>query len=113
MENTDNNLSSEIAALRTQVFTLLVALIIVSGTVTVYLYRQASTLRKDIDQIEPQAKQIINAFNQNQKLMVNFVNSLVAYGQTHPEFRPVLLKYGITPPPAGVAAPAAPAAPKK
>ena len=108
MENTDNNLSSEIAALRTQVFTLLVALIIVSGTVTVYLYRQASTLRKDIDQIEPQAKQIINAFNQNQKLMVNFVNSLVAYGQTHPEFRPVLLKYGITPPPAGVAAPAAP-----
>ena len=107
MENTDNNLSSEIAALRTQVFTLLVALIIVSGTVTVYLYRQASTLRKDIDQIEPQAKQIINAFNQNQKLMVNFVNSLVAYGQTHPEFRPVLLKYGITPP-AGVAAPAAP-----
>ena len=101
MENTDNNLSSEIAALRTQVFTLLVALIIVSGTVTVYLYRQASTLRKDIDQIEPQAKQIINAFNQNQ-------NSLVAYGQTHPEFRPVLLKYGITPPPAGVAAPAAP-----
>ena len=108
MENTDNNLSSEIAALRTQVFTLLVALIIDSGTVTVYLYRQASTLRKDIDQIEPQAKQIINAFNQNQKLMVNFVNSLVAYGQTHPEFRPVLLKYGITPPPAGVAAPAAP-----
>jgi len=104
----DNNLSSEIAALRTQVFTLLVALIIVSGTVTVYLYRQASTLRKDIDQIEPQAKQIINAFNQNQKLMVNFVNSLVAYGQTHPEFRPVLLKYGITPPPAGTAAPAAP-----
>ena len=40
--------------------------------------------------------------------MVNFVNSLVAYGQTHPEFRPVLLKYGITPPPAGVAVPAVP-----
>ena len=104
----DNDLNSEIAALRTQVFTLLVALIIVSGTVTVYLYRQASTLRKDIDSIAPQAQQIITAFNKNQPLMVNFVNSLVAYGQMHPEFRPVLLKYGITPPPAGVAPPAAP-----
>lgn len=103
----DNDLNPEIAALRTQVFTLLVALIIVSGTVTVYLYRQASTLRKDIDSIAPQAHQIITAFEKNQPLMVNFVNSLVAYGQTHPEFRPVLLKYGITPPPAGVAAPAA------
>jgi len=103
----DNDLNSEIAGLRAQVLTLLVALIIVSGTVTVYLYRQASTLRKDIDSIAPQAHQIITAFEKNQTLMVNFVNSLVAYGQTHPEFRPVLLKYGITPPPAGVAAPAA------
>ena len=104
----DNDLNSEIAALRTQVFTLLVALIIVSGTLTVYLYRQASSLRKDIDAIAPQAQQIITAFNKNQTLMVNFVNALVAYGQTHPEFRPVLLKYGITPPPAGIAAPTAP-----
>lgn len=107
---TDTN--SEISALKRQVFTLLLALIVVSGTLTVYLYRQASITGKDIDAIRPQAQQIIGAFNQNQSLMVNFVNQLVAYGQTHPDFRPVLLKYGVTPPP--VAVPVTPAAaPKK
>jgi len=96
----------EIAALKRQVFTLLLALIVVSGTLTVYLYRQASVTGRDIDAIRPQAQQLITAFNQNQSLMINFVNQLVEYGKAHPEFRPVLMKYGVTPPPA-------PAAPKK
>jgi hypothetical protein len=97
---------SEISALKTQMFTLLLALIVVSGTLTVYLYRQASLTGKDIDAIKPQAQQLIGAFNQNQALMENFVKQLVAYGQTHPDFRPVLAKYGFVPPP--VSAPAAP-----
>ena len=92
---TDSN--SEISALRNQVFVLLVALIVVSGTLTVYLYRQASLARKDYEAVAPQAQQVIGAFNQNQKLLMDFVNQLVAYGQLHPEFRPVLAKYGIVP----------------
>jgi hypothetical protein len=109
--NPDSN--SEISSLQRQVFTLLVALIVVSGTLTVYLYRQASIAGKDIDAIKPQAQQLIGVFNQNQKLMMDFVNQLVAYGQTHPDFRPVLAKYGIAPQPGSPApAPAAPAAPK-
>jgi len=96
----------EIAALKRQVFTLLVALIVVSGTVTVYLYRQASITGRDIAAIKPQAQQLIGAFNQNQKLMIDFVNQLVAYGNAHPEFKPVLAKYGMVAPPAtGAAAP--------
>ena len=105
--NPDSNsdLNSEISALRQQVYVLLIALIVVSGTLSVYLYRQASITGKDIDAIKPQAQQIIGAFNQNQKLMIDFVNQLVVYGQTHPDFRPVLLKYGIQPPPSGTPAP--------
>jgi hypothetical protein len=112
--NEDTN--SQVAALQRQVFTLLLALIVVSGTLTVFLYRQASLSGKDIDAIRPQAQQIIGAYNQNQTLMINFVNQLVAYGQKHPDFVPVLAKYGIAPVagvPAGAVAPAAPAAPKK
>jgi len=101
--NADSN--SEISALKRQVFTLLVALVVVSGTLTVYLYRQASITGKDITAIQPQAQQLIGAFNQNQSLMIGFVNQLVAYGQTHPDFRPVLLKYGIQPPPPGTPLP--------
>jgi hypothetical protein len=113
------DLNSEVSALRQQVYVLLIALIVVSGTLTVFLYRQASLSRKDIEAIKPQAEQIVNSFNQNQPLIANFVNQLVAYGQTHPDFVPVLAKYGIAPVkgiPAGApvgAVPAAPAAPKK
>ena len=109
--------SPQISALQRQVFILLVALVCVSGTLTIFLYRQARLSGKDIDAIKPQAQQVIGAFNQNQVLMKNFVEQLVAYGQKHPDFQPVLRKYGLVPQPgvkpaAQTAAPA-PAAPKK
>ena len=110
------DLNSEVSALRNQVYVLLVALIVISGTLTVYLYRQASIARKDIEAVQPQAEQLIKAFNQNQAVLAAFINQLVAYGQTHPEFVPVLAKYGIAPVkgiPAGAPAGAVPAVPKK
>ena len=106
---TPTELSDQIAALRRQTFTLLLALIIVSGTLTVFLYRQASLTRRDIAAIKPQATQIIQAYAQNAPNIQNFVKQLAAFGATHPDFRPVLQKYGI--PPAGTAAPVT--APKK
>ena len=110
--NTDSN--SEIVALRNQVFVLLLALIVVSGTVTVYLYRQASVMGKDVSA----SQQLINSFNKGQPVVAAFANQLGAYSMTHAEIRPVLAKYGIVPAPtqpimAAPAAPTAPAAPKK
>ena len=89
---------SEISVLKRQVFTLLLALIVVSGTLTVYLYRQASITGRDIDAIKPQAQQLIGTFNKDQSLMISFTKQLMAYGQTHPDFRPVLAKYGFAQP---------------
>ena len=103
-------LTDQIVALRHQVFTLLLALVVVSGTLTVYLYRQASVTGKDIAAIKPQATQIIKAFSQNRVGMENFVKQLTAYGSTHPDFQPILRKYGIVP--QSAITPAAPAAPK-
>src|ERR1700722_10947517 len=93
--DSQSEISDQIAALQRQVFTLLVVLIIVSGTLTVFLYRQASVTRSDIKAIKPQAMQLINAFKQNQANIQIFVNQLTAFGQAHPDFRPVLQKYGI------------------
>jgi hypothetical protein len=87
----------ELAALRTQVFILLVALFVVSGTLTVYLYSQARSAGKDLEAIRPQAQQVIGGLRQNERLIQDFVNALVAYGQTHPDFVPVLAKYNIAP----------------
>jgi hypothetical protein len=110
----------QVAALQQQVFALLLALIVVSGTLTVYLYRQSSLLGNDIAAIKPQATQTIKAFIQIRPGLDNFVNQLIAYSQTHPEFRPVLQKNGIIPIPAPAPKAAAPtaaapttAAPKK
>jgi hypothetical protein len=92
--NSDSD--SEIAALRNQVYVLLVALIVVSGTLTVFLYRQASVTRKEIELVKPQAETVIGTLNQNKQAIGSFVGELVTYGQKHPEFAPVLAKYGIS-----------------
>ena len=97
-ENTEaNNVDrSQIAALRTQLFTMLMALIVVSGTLTIYLYRQSSLAGKDLNQV----KKLSNEVSHNEVALKEFVNKLEAYGQKHPNFEPILRKYGITGQPA-------------
>ena len=111
--NSDSD--SEIAAMRNQVYVLLIALIVVSGTMMVFFYRQASLARKDYNALRPQASQVVTTLTQNQPVIVSFVNQLVAFGQSHPDFVPILARHGITVPPKGVSpvAPVSPAAPKK
>lgn len=89
--NTDMN--SEITALKNQVFTLLVALVVVTGSFTVYLYRQDSMLGKECNQYTA----ALGALNQAKPAINNFVYNLMVYGQKHPEFLPLLKKYGIAP----------------
>ncbi len=61
-----NDLMDQVVALRQQVFTLLLALVVVSGTLTVFLYRQANLAGKDLAAIKPQATAMIDAFKQKQ-----------------------------------------------
>ncbi|MGA9450483.1 MAG: hypothetical protein WBW41_03960 [Verrucomicrobiia bacterium] len=89
------DLSEQVAALQRQVFTLLLALIVVSGTLVAYLGYQSHHLGKDIDAIKPQATQLVQVYRQNLPAMTNFVDRLVSYGQQHPDFRPILQKYGL------------------
>lgn len=114
--NTPNpaDLAGQVAALQRQVFTLLLALIVVSGTLVVYLGYESHHIGKDIGSINAQ---VIQPYNQKLPAIGTFLNQIILYGQTHPDFQPILKKYGIVPPPAASAparpAPAAPAAPKK
>jgi hypothetical protein len=96
-ENNNAENHAELAALKSQLFTLLLALIVVSGTLTVFLYRQASLVNKDILQF----KQADANLTRSENAIGDFVGKLWAYGQKHPEFMPVLKKYGL---PAGNAA---------
>jgi hypothetical protein len=91
--NETNNLNDQVAALQRQVFVLLLALVVVSGTLTVYLYRQASILGKDVA-VQQQA---INNAKQIQPVIISLANQLAVYGRTHPDIAPLLNKYGIGP----------------
>ena len=117
-----DDLKQQCAALQRQVSTLLLALFIVSGTLSVFLWRQSRYARADLEAVKQPAAQIIQAFNKQDKSnMDNFVARLADYGRTHPDFVPTLNKYKIavpgapitaSPPPA-TATPKPAAAPKK
>jgi hypothetical protein len=93
-------LKEKIALIERQSFSNLLALVVISGTLTGYLYRQASVLHKDIDANQ----QVINAVNDNRKQMSDFLNQLGAFGQTHPDFeQQVMIKNGLVPPPPSAA----------
>lgn len=90
------DLAGQIASLQRQVLILLLVLIVVSGTLTTYLFYQSRIMGKDLAAIEPQAVQILKGYNENEPRLQKFVQSLVAYGKTHPDFQTILKKYGIT-----------------
>ena len=87
-----DNSQQEVSALKNQVFTLLVALIVVSGTVTTMLFQQASQANKDITQ----GQQLAAVLNTNEQNMNAFATKLLAYSEKHPDLKPILAKYGVT-----------------
>ena len=105
-ENVASDLQEEVSSLRQQVWTLLVLLLVVSGTLSIYLMRQVTYARRDLSQLQ----QAVPQSQEQNKGMDQFVYHLVDYSRTHPDFVPILNKYQIqvTPGPAPAAA-----APKK
>ena len=101
-----SEISNQISALRLQILILLVALVIVSSTLVAYLAYQTRIISRNLKEYRPQATQAVQVFTANYPAITNFVQRLVIYGQTHPDFeQQVLKKYNITVPTA--------AAPKK
>lgn len=116
--NSPGDLAGQVAALQRQIFTLLLALIVVSGTLVASLGYQSYHLGKDIRNLNTQ---VVEPYKQRLPAIQEFVTKLVAYGKTHPDFVPILEKNGVitttnAPSKPAVAAPVTPAppvAPKK
>ena len=120
------DLQSSIESLRSLVIWVLFIVLCISGTLNMYLLRQARFAQKDLAAIKDNTLKMVDEYKRNNgPLMDNFVNQIAEYGRTHPDFAPIMTKYGIKPTiaPAGTPAtpgtpshapaPAAPAAPKK
>src|SRR5215469_2852832 len=89
------DLEQQVAALQRQVLMLLVALIVVTATVTGYLYYESHVLNNDLNLGRPQYMQVIRQYQENQAAIQKFENQLVQFGATHPAFQPVLKQYGL------------------
>jgi hypothetical protein len=90
--NSPSDLAGQMAALQRQVFTLLMALIVVSGTLVAYLGYESYHLGKDIKFINAT---VVQPYKQKLPVIETFISQIVAYGQAHPDFRPVLIKDGV------------------
>ena len=86
-------LKRQCSALNRQVVTLLLAIFVVSGTLTVFLGVQARRLGKNLDAIRPQARQVMDASLREGPVINNFMARLADYGRTHPDFAPIVAKY--------------------
>lgn len=104
----------ERARLERQISFLLLALLIVSGTLTVFLWRQVRYAKQDLQALRPVAAQVLQEFNQKKPEVDSFIARLYEYGRAHPDFAPILNKYQIKPltgaPPAAATSPAPSAA---
>lgn len=98
------------AALQKQVSTLLIGLVVLSATLTFYLWRQSRYTKTDLDRTKLVAGPVIQAFQRDKGQMEKFVADLSGFGRTHPEFLKVLATYNIQlPPPPSAPATAVPA----
>ena len=111
------DLKATVATLESQTHTLRVIVLIVIGALCLFFWREASYNGVLAAALQPQVNQI-NQFvahlqkqdssieKQNQALQAAAMK-LVEYGKTHPDYVPILIKYGLAAAPAGTAPAAA------
>jgi hypothetical protein len=76
---------------------MLVLLVLISGTLTIFLVRQWRFAKTDLDVLRPQAAQLINDYNRvSAPAMQDFVRKLAEYSKNHPDFAPIAAKYRLT-----------------
>jgi hypothetical protein len=93
-----NDLQEQFDALRHLVVSILILLIVVSGTLSIYMLRQWRTVNKELTAFRPQATAMIADYQKNSvPVMSDFLKKLSEYGRIHADFAPTLAKYNIKP----------------
>ena len=80
-------------SLQQVVSSLLLVLIVVSGTLSMYLLRQWRFVKGEVEGLTPQAVQMISEHTNNYAMTQDFVSKVAEYGRTHTDFGPIVLKY--------------------
>lgn len=107
---TQPSVQEQIDGIRTITTILLAVVVCMAGALSVYLYRQASLLNRQVTE----GKRMVSEFETNTLPRFSaFVNSLQNFSKSNPDFAPILAKYPLqaSAAPARAPMPAAPSAP--
>jgi hypothetical protein len=88
-----SELRSQCAQLQQLVSSMLLILIVVSGTLSVFLLRQWRFVRAELAAAQPAAVQMLTEHTNSLAFTQNFLKQIAEYGRTHPDFNPITLKY--------------------
>jgi len=91
------SLSQQASALQRQVTTLLLAMVLLTGTFAVYLYQQQKYAIQDRDANKQTVAQMLQVFQQQKPILNDFTAKLMEFGRTRPDFTQILTRYGIQP----------------
>jgi|ERR1051325_887796 hypothetical protein len=90
------DLREQIESLRHLVGSILILLVIVSGTLTIFLLREMKNISSQLDAYRPGATNMIALYQKQQgPAMDDFINKLRQYGQTHKDFDFILTKWNL------------------
>ncbi len=91
-----NELREQCASLRQMLGGLLVLVIVISGTLNIYLWRQYRMTRAELIVLRPQVGQLVADYQRVTVPAINDVlKKLSEYEKTHPDFTPIMLKYNL------------------
>jgi hypothetical protein len=106
-------LKEQCAQLRGQTHNLRIAQLIVALAVAGFFWVEARRNGQALETMRPQAAQVADVTKKQTPAINDFVNRLAEFGRTHPDFVPVLTKYGIPTATTAAVPGVPPAAPKK
>ena len=100
------SLNESLQGLRTLVHVVVMAMIILSGSLAVYLWKQTGIVRKQVAEMD----KYVNEYNtQTRPKMEEFVSRLQQFSKSNPDFSPILSRYNLGTGPAATSdAPAVP-----
>jgi len=88
------DLREQIESLKHVIGSILVLLVIVSGTLTIYLRREMKTASAELEGFRAGTTNMFVVYQKQQgPAMAEFTKRIQQYGQTHPDFAPVLAKW--------------------
>lgn len=104
-EQTIAELQASNRALWRCVHGLLLALMVLSGVLAIYFFRQSSVLRRDVEQLAEFVS--ANQKSAGQAAVDGLRDTLVGFAKDNPDFRPIFMRY--FPPPQSASGATAPA----